>query len=104
MDTYEKIQAGKMIALISFIFETTIFVLYFLIPSYEVILVGFALFVLTVFFNIIVLLILIYGAIKDKVNRNKIFLTGGVMFMNIPVILIYGWIALILFDTMILFE
>lgn len=94
------IKLGRQTALISFLLGTAIFGLYFLTSSFELLFVGYGFIALTGLINIAILISILVKAFKDKENRIKLLMTSGIMLMNIPVMLVYCWVAIILLDTM----
>lgn len=100
MTTERHIILGRQTVLISFFIGTVIFVLYFLTSSFELLFVGYGFIALTGLINICVLIAILIRATNDKENAKKLNWTAGVMLLNIPVMLIYCWVAIILIDTM----
>jgi hypothetical protein len=100
MRTEQHIKLGRQTALISFLLGTGIFGFYFLTSSFELIFLGYGFIALTSLINIGILISILVKANKDKDNRIKLFKTCGLMLLNIPVMLIYCWIAIILLNTM----
>lgn len=94
------IKLGQQTALISFLLGTTIFGLYFSTSSFELLFVGYGYIALTGLINIVILISILVKAFKDKVNRRKLLMTSGLMLLNIPVMLVYCWVAIILLNTM----
>lgn len=100
MTTKQHIRLGRQTALISFVLGTGILGLYFLTSSDEIILIGFDFIALTGLINIGVLISILVKISKDQVNRKKLLTTCGLMLLNIPVMLFYCWVAIILLNTM----
>ncbi|TXF77667.1 hypothetical protein [Chryseobacterium sp.] len=100
MTTERHIELGRQTALISFLLGTVIFGLYFLTSSFELLFVGYGFIALTGLINIGILISILLKAYKDKENRKKLLTTCGLMLMNIPVMVVYCWVAIILLDTM----
>jgi hypothetical protein len=100
MDSNKKIKTGRLTTLVSFILGTGIFGLYFLTSAFGLLFLGYGFIALTGLINLYVLGTIIHSAIKDKENRIRLFTTGGLMLLNIPVMLTYCWIAIILLNTM----
>ena len=99
MTTERHIKLGRKTALISFVLGTIIFGLYFLTSSFELLLLGEGFISLTVLVNIGILILILVKAYKDKENRKKLLKTCGVMLVNIPVMLFYYWVTVILLNT-----
>nr|WP_294925680.1 hypothetical protein [uncultured Flavobacterium sp.] len=68
--------------------------------SFELLYLGYGLTIWIGLVNLGILFILLVKAIKDKDNRKKLFTTCGLMLLNIPVMLIYVWLTIILLGTM----
>lgn len=100
MTTQQHIKLGRLTALISFLLGTSIFGLYFLTSSSDLLFLGYGFIVLTGLINIGILISILLRANKDIENRRRLLTTSGVMLINIPVMLIYCWIAIILLGTM----
>lgn len=100
MTTERHIKLGRQTALISFLLGTGIFGLYFLTSSFELLFIGYGFIALTGLTNIGILISILLKANKDKDNRKKLLTTCGLMLLNIPVMLFYCWVAIILLDTM----
>lgn len=100
MTTERHIKLGRLTALISFLLGTIIFGLYFLTSSFELLFVGYGFIALTGLINIVILILILTRAGKDKENRNRLLKTSRLMIINIPVLLIYCWVAIILIGTM----
>lgn len=90
---------GKNTALISFFIGSIIFLLYFLTSSLIFLIIGYGYFVLCLLFNLGVLAILLFKAISNKKNRSPILGSCGLMLINIPVLILYCWLAIELLGT-----
>jgi hypothetical protein len=100
MTTKRHIKLGRQTALISFLLGTGIFGLYFLTSSFELLFIGYGFIGLAGLLNASVLISILLKAKNDKDNRIKLFTTCGLMLLNIPVMLFYCWIVIILLNTM----
>lgn len=100
MKTERYIKLGRQTALISLFLGTCIFGLYFLTSTFELLIIGYVFIAVTGLLNVILLIAIIIKAYKDKENRKKLIKTSGLMLLNIPVMLFYCWITIILLDTM----
>ncbi|MDY7394160.1 hypothetical protein UMM65_02825 [Aureibaculum sp. 2210JD6-5] len=100
MTTEKQIALGKRTALFSFIIGTTIFGIYFLTSNWQLLFVGYGFIIIAGFFNIIILILMLAKANIDPENRNKLLKTSGLMLLNIPVLFIYVWFAIILTGNM----
>ena len=100
MTTERYIKLGLQTALISFLLGTVIFGLYFLTSSSDLLFLGYGFIVLTGLVNVGILFAILVRANKDEENRKRLFTTSGLMLINIPIMLIYCWVAIILLGTM----
>lgn len=100
MITERYIKLGRQTAIISFFLGTGIFGLYFLTSSFEFLYLGYGFTVLIGLVNFGILFLLLVKAIKDKDNRKKLFMTCGLILLNIPVLLFYFGVTVILLNTM----
>lgn len=100
MTTEQHIKLGRQTAIISFLLGTLIFGVYFLTSSFEVLLLGYSFIAFIGLINLGVLITILVQANKDKNNRAKLFTTCGLMLLNIPILLFYCGLLLILLNTM----
>lgn len=100
MNTEKLIKTGKQTAIISFIIGTGIFGLYFLSSSDILLFLGYGFIVLAGITNFVIFILLLTRIYYDKTNKQKILSTCGLMLLNIPIMIIYIWIAIILLNTM----
>lgn len=91
---------GQLIALISFLLGTVIFGLYYLTSHSILLFVGYGFIASAGLLNIVVLFAILIKAGKDKENRTQLIRTSGIMLLNIPVMIAYSWITIILLGTM----
>ncbi|RYG17351.1 MAG: hypothetical protein EOO07_11290 [Chitinophagaceae bacterium] len=95
--TYVKL--GQCTALASFLFGTLILVLFYFTYWDALFLLGYGFIAFTAFINLIVLIALVIKCFSDKQNRKKLLMTGGVMLLNVPIMLGYLWIMVVLLNT-----
>lgn len=100
MNTERFIKLGQQTALISFLFGTFIFGLYYLTSSTNLLLVGYGFILLAVPVNMGLLIFLLVQWRKDINNRKKLFRTCSLILLNVPVMLCYCWVTIILLNTM----
>ena len=100
MTTERHIKLGRQTALISFLLGTAIFGLYFLTSSSGLLFLGYGFILLTGIINIGILIAILVRASKDNENRKRLLTTSGLMLVNIPIMLVYCWVAIILLGTM----
>jgi hypothetical protein len=94
------IKTGKVTMLVSLIIGTAIFGLYFLTSAFELLFVGYAFIAIAGLINLIVFVTILVAAYKDDINRKRLLLTSGLMLLNIPVMIIYCSIGIVLLNTM----
>jgi hypothetical protein len=94
------VRTGKLTALVSFLIGTVIFGLYLLTSADELIFVGYGFIAIAGVGNIVILAIILIIAAKNNKDKKKLLLTSGLMLLNIPVILIYCSIAIVLTSIM----
>jgi hypothetical protein len=90
------IKTGKLTALISFLIGSFLFLLFYLSLADYFLFIGFGYILIAALVNAIILFLLSVRAYNDKGNRSRIIRAGGLMLLNIPVVLLYCWIAIIL--------
>jgi hypothetical protein len=100
MKNERPIRLGRLTAIISFLLGTFVFGLYYLTSSSELLLIGYAYIFVAGLVNSAVLVSILKQAKKDQTNRKKLLITSGIMLLNIPVMLFYCWMAIMLLDTM----
>lgn len=94
------IKLGRQTALISFLLGTIIFGLYFLTSSSNLLFLGYGFIVLTGLINIGILTAILTSANKDNEHRGRLLRTSGLMLVNVPIMIAYCWVAIILLGTM----
>ncbi|WP_026706541.1 hypothetical protein [Flavobacterium soli] len=91
---------GQQTALLSFLFGTTIFAAYFYTSMSELLFIGYTFIIIAGLVNIRIIISILLKTNEDKVQRKKSMKTCGIMLLNIPALLLYCWIAIILINTM----
>ena len=100
MTTKKYINLGKITALVSFLIGTIIFGLYYFTSDSELLFVGYSFIALVGIINLIILVLILSQSKKDIDNRKKLLRTSRIMLANIPVMILYIWIALNLLGNM----
>jgi hypothetical protein len=100
MTSKKHISLGKKTALISFLIGTLIFGFYFLTSNWLLLFIGYGFIAITGIVNIIVLCLILFKSKEDSENRKRLILTAGIMLINIPIMLFYISITLILIGNM----
>jgi phosphoglycerol transferase MdoB-like AlkP superfamily enzyme len=94
------IKLGQKTALLSFVFGTIIFGLYFFTLYDSLLFVGYIYILIAGLVNIVVLIFILKIAKRDKENRSKLLKTSGLLFLNIPIMICYCLLAIVLLNTM----
>ena len=100
MTTERHIKLGRGTALFSFFIGTIIFGIYYLTSAFKLLFIGYGFIALTGVINIILLISILIKAQKEKTNRKRLLNTSALMLINIPIIITYCWVAIILLGTM----
>jgi len=99
-----KIQTNTMLAnytaLITFLLGTVIFILYYFTQDILYLLLGYIYIIFAGIVNIVILMYIILKNKKDVPGKGKQYKSYLAMLLNIPVLLIYCWISMILMNTM----
>lgn len=96
MTAEQYISLGKRTAIISFLLGTTIFALYFFTSESDFLFAGYIFIILAGLVNLVILIAISFKLLKDKGNIKKLVKIGVFMSLNIPVMIIYCWIAIML--------
>lgn len=91
---------GKLTTLVSAILGSVIFLLYYFTSSYLFIFLGYAFIVVAGLLNLSLLLVMLWMYANDKTNGHELPKTVGLMLLNIPLMLFYCYLSLILLSTM----
>ncbi len=100
MNSERYIKLGRWTALLSFLFGTMIFGLYFLTSASNLLFVGYIFIVAAGLINIGVFVAILIKSLKEVEYRKRLRLTCGLMLLNIPMMLFYCWVSMILLNTM----
>lgn len=100
METKKLINTGRTIAILSLLIGTAIFVFYYLTSADFLLLVGYIFIVIVAITNGIFLILILLRYSKDKNNKFSLFITSGIILLNIPVLLFYSWVTFLLMDIM----
>lgn len=91
---------GKVTALTSFAIGTFIFIAYYFTSATECLVIGCLFIAVVAIINFVVLIAILMKLRKNRDSIKKGRITCGLMLLNIPVMLFYCWITLILINTM----
>ena len=100
MNSNQYTKLGRATAFISFLLGTAIFTLYLETSESQLLFVGYAYLVIAGLTNLLLLVLILKRAAKDERNKISLRRTSGLMLLNLPVMLAYVWIAMILLSTM----
>lgn len=100
MTTDRHLKLGQQTTVISFVCGTVIFGFYFLTSSFQFLFIGYVFVILAGFINFIIFASILLRAVQDLENRKKLMRISGLMLINIPIMLVYCWVAIILLGTM----
>lgn len=93
MTPEKHIKTGRILAGLSFLLGTAIFLGYYFTSSDSLLFVGYGFILLAGFVNLSLLFAILMQAAKDETNKKELHKTAGLMSLNIPVMLVYCWIA-----------
>jgi len=91
---------GKRTAIISFLIGTGIFSLYFLTSDFGLLFIGYGVLALIGLINLGIFIFILFKSNQDRLNRKKLLITCGLILLNIPIMLLYCWVTVILLNTM----
>ena len=100
MKPRKQIALAKNTALYSFIIGTAILGSYYLTSNGQLLFVGYGFVIIAGMVNIIILVSMLTKVNRDPENRNKLLKTSGLMLLNIPILFIYVWFAMMLTGNM----
>ncbi len=93
-------RVGLWIAVIPFLGGMLLLYTFYLVGSAEIAFVGYFFIIGAGVVTLFVLLVLIVKSVKDKENRRRYLKTSGLILLNIPVVVIYFILFLIMLNTM----
>lgn len=100
METKKLIKIGRAIAILSLLLGTVIFVLYYLLSSSFLLFTGYVFVVLAGIINGIFLILVLLRYSKEENYKLHLFVTAGIILLNIPILIFYSWITFMLMDIM----
>jgi hypothetical protein len=100
MTTEEYQQLGKSTALLSFLIGTLIMLGFFITGEFKLAVIGLFYILIIGSINVIILIAILIKTFKNPENKKPLFVTCLLMLLNIPVMLSYCWLALLLLDTL----
>jgi hypothetical protein len=101
MEIDELIKRSLKGSFASFLFGTGLLILFFFTNSDFFALASIPIILILGLANFILLVRLGLKGLKDKENRKRTLLTGGIISLNIPIVILYSYFAITLFDTVI---
>lgn len=99
MATQQVNKIGLLTAAISFLIGSLIFGIYYVTSAAEWLFVGYGFILLAALVNVLVLAKVLLEFYNDKQRNIGLLKTAGLMLLNIPIMLLYCWFALILLNT-----
>lgn len=100
MKTKQLTKTGQTIAILSLLIGTAIFVMYYLTSADLLLLIEHIFMVASAIINGLFLVLILLRYSKDKDNKFSLFLTAGIILLNVPVLLFYSWVTSLLIDIM----
>ncbi|MCW3128248.1 MAG: hypothetical protein JWO03_3906 [Bacteroidetes bacterium] len=91
---------SKMLALFSFLLGTGIFLWNFFVPHSPAMIVGLYYIVVAGIINLLFVLVLIASLYWYRDQWRNVLSSVGILLLNIPVVVLYIWVFVILLDTM----
>ena len=101
METDALIKKSLKVSFTSFLLGTGLLVLFFFTNDYLFALVSLPIIVTLGAANLIILGRLGLKGLKERENRKRIFLIGGIISLNIPVAIVYAYFVVALFDIVV---
>jgi len=99
MDNSTITSTAKTTALITFIGGTILLLVFYLTNNREIASVGLIYAVIMTIVNLLVLGKLLIQSYQYKIKRQIIFKVAGLMLLNVPILVLYCWIGIILLNT-----
>ena len=99
MTYFKKENIGKTTAIISLIIGTILIALFYFTYSPEILLAGYIYVILIVIVNIAVFIAGTVEAFTNKILRKKLLRNNALMLLNIPIAIVYFWLAIFLLNT-----
>ncbi|MGV9012882.1 MAG: hypothetical protein ACOH13_09845 [Flavobacteriales bacterium] len=100
MKSEKYICLGRGTALISFLVGTLILDVYFFTSTSEVLFIGYRYIAIAGIANLIILLAILVKSNSDSANRTRLVKAGGLMLINVPIMLLFIWFAIVLNGNM----
>ena len=91
---------ARLLSVISFIFGTGLFALYYFSDASSLLFLGLGFIVIAGLINLIYFILVVRQIPKAKDSRRSFYITCGLMLLNIPIMLLYCWWTSILLNTM----
>ncbi len=85
-----------LVALSTFLIGTLIFLTYYYTSSSSILLIGYGYIVVAALINLYTIMVVYHGA--KSTGRKVVLISIWPMFLNIPVMLVYVWFTLVLFN------
>jgi hypothetical protein len=101
MPSDKYLKNAKWVALLSFLLGTAIFIFYYLTAAGWLLFAGYAFIILAGLVNLVILIDILLKGTKGKgQGKSKMYKTCALMLVNIPVVLFYCRVTVLLLSTM----
>lgn len=100
MTSKKYITLGKGTALVSFAIGTLILGFYFFTSDSKLLFFGYEFMVFAGIVNLVVLLSILFKSNSDSANKQELLKTSRLMLINLPVVVVFIWIVMILIGNM----
>ncbi len=100
MEIKKLIKTARTIAILSLLIGTAIFVIYYLTSADLILFLGYVFVVVVAVINSVFLILIFIKYSKQEHYKTSLIITAGIILLNIPVLIFYSWITLLLMNTM----
>jgi hypothetical protein len=91
---------ARLTSLISFILGSGLFALYYLTDSFSLLFLGLGFIIVAGFVNLFFFIRVVRQILKSIDNKQHLYITSGLMLLNIPIMFFYCWLTTVLLNTM----
>lgn len=89
---------GRVVFSLSFILGTSLFVLFLNNQEFDLMIqIGLLFVISALIINSVLILAILFFAIKNHGYRKELFITAGIMLINIPIVVIYLYVLFTIF-------
>lgn len=100
MTTANYLKLGQLTFLLSFAFGSILFVSYLITGWDNLLITGYGYVAITGLFNLAIVFLLVQRAQIDRENSKALYKRTALLFVNLPILLLYTWVVLYLLGTM----